>query len=71
MKKRAYRENFAHDTLSKSCKKSFVTSQGVMQPFKLHKDIETFGELEVLEFILHKTSKAPQNYLLVDSRPAN
>jgi len=63
--------DFAHDALSQSCKKSFVTTQGVIQPFKLHKEIETYGELEVLEFILHKSSKAPQNYLLVDSRPAN
>ncbi|MBN2824836.1 MAG: rhodanese-like domain-containing protein [Campylobacterales bacterium] len=63
--------NFTTHTIPQACKKSFVTTQGVIQPLKLHKDIETFAELEVLEFILKKSSKKPEQYALVDSRPAN
>jgi len=62
-------QNFASDAIPKPCKKSFVTTKGVIQPLHIHNDIETFGELEVLEFIKNKSSKAPSQYLLVDSRP--
>jgi len=63
--------SFATDTIPKPCKKSFVTTQGVIQPLHLYKDIETLAELEVLEFIQNRSSKAPQNYALVDSRPSS
>ncbi|MFP4485476.1 MAG: rhodanese-like domain-containing protein [Campylobacterales bacterium] len=42
---------FANQNISKECKKSFVTVAGKIQPMKLDKDIETIGELEVLEFM--------------------
>jgi len=63
--------DFATSIIPKPCKKSFVTTKGVIQPLSLHKDIETFAELEVLEYIKFKSSKEPQNYLLVDSRPSS
>jgi rhodanese-related sulfurtransferase len=43
--------DFAGIDIDKACKKSFVTVAGKIQPMSLDKDIETIGELEVLEFI--------------------
>jgi rhodanese-related sulfurtransferase len=63
--------SFASAQIPTPCKKSFVTTKGIIQPLHVHKDIETFAELEVLHFIQTKSSKFPHKYLLVDSRPSN
>jgi len=61
-------ENLASSKVHKKCKKTFITTKGTIQPLFLHKDIKTFAELEVLEFIENKSSKKPENFILVDSR---
>ena len=49
--------------------RSFVTYFGKIAPIKASDKIETYGELEVLEFI--EKSKTDKNLLLVDSRTEN
>jgi rhodanese-related sulfurtransferase len=48
------------------CKKTFITAAGKLSPMKMHKDIETFGELEVLEFL--EEMQDDKQMLFVDSR---
>jgi len=48
------------------CKKSFITTAGQLSAMKIHSDIETFGELEVLEFI--EEMQEDETMLFVDSR---
>jgi rhodanese-related sulfurtransferase len=63
--------NYANKIVSKDCKASFVTTVGKISPMKLHKDIETYGELEVLEFLKNMSSVKEQkskDMIFVDSR---
>lgn len=53
------------------CKKTFVTTFGKVQPMQIANGVRTVGEIEVLDFIKNKSSKEPENYILVDSRKAN
>ena len=48
------------------CKKTFITAAGKLSPMKMHDDIETFGELEVLEFL--EEMQDDKQMLFVDSR---
>jgi len=48
------------------CKSTFVTTQGHLLPMELFPDVETVGELEVLDFI--KEMQDNKDFLLVDSR---
>jgi len=57
---------YASRTVPQRCTATLVTSVGQIQPMKLHKDVETFGELEVLDFI-EKMQKNP-NMILIDTR---
>ena len=59
----------AAPTVDENCKRSFVTYFGKIAPIKASDKIETYGELEVLEFI--EKSKTDKNLLLVDSRTEN
>ena len=59
----------AASTVNENCKRSFVTYFGKIAPIKASDKIETYGELEVLEFI--EKSKTDKNLLLVDSRTEN
>ncbi|RXJ67687.1 sulfurtransferase [Halarcobacter ebronensis] len=61
-------ENLASNKISNSCKKSFVTTKGVIQPLVLIEGVTTVAELEVLDFIENKVKKEPLKYILVDSR---
>ena len=62
-----WEENYANNEIDDSCKSTFITSAGrTISPMKIHKDIETFGELEVLYFI--KKMKNDNNLLLIDTR---
>lgn len=63
--------NLASKDIDEKCKKTFVTTKGVIQPLKLKDGIRTVGELEVLDFIANKSSKNPDKYILVDSRTAS
>ena len=58
--------SYASRDVSDVCKKTFITTAGKLSPMKMHQDIETFGELEVLEF-LEDMQDDPQ-MLFVDSR---
>jgi len=60
--------NIASKNIPLQCKKTFITTKGVIQPFTLYEGIKTVGELEVLEFIQEKTMKEPNKYILVDTR---
>ncbi len=60
--------NIASKNIPLQCKKTFITTKGVIQPFTLYEGTKTVGELEVLEFIQEKTMKKPNDYILVDSR---
>ncbi len=59
----------AAPTVNENCKRSFVTYFGKISPIKASDKIETYGELEVLEFI--EKAKTDKNLLLIDSRTEN
>ena len=58
--------SYASQEISNKCKKTFVTAVGKISPIKFSKNIDTFGELEVLKFI--EDAKSNKNMLLIDSR---
>jgi len=64
-------ENLASSKINELCKKTLITTKGVIQPLILKKGITTVGELEVLDFIENKTSKNSNKYILVDSRTSD
>lgn len=59
----------AADSVSENCKRAFVTYMGKISPMKYSDKVETYGEVEVLEFI--EKSKSNKNMLLIDSRTEN
>ena len=59
--------DLAGKEVPKECQKSFVTTLGIVQPITLGKDIQTVGELEVLQF-LKLLDVNPETYAIVDSR---
>lgn len=58
--------DMAHESIPKECKRTFVTTLGIVQPIDMA-GIETAGELEVLEHIV-KGHNAPNKYVLIDAR---
>lgn len=58
--------SYASKDVPDVCKKSFITAAGKLSAMKIHEDIETLGELEVLEFM--EDMQDDSDYLLVDSR---
>lgn len=62
-----WKDKYASDKVSKTCKSTFITSAGkVIFPMKLHKDVETYGELEVMTFI--KEMQKNGSMLFIDTR---
>lgn len=61
-------ENLASSKVDSRCKKTFITTRGLIQPMNIDKKIKTVGELEVLRFIIDKYSWDKTKYILVDSR---
>ena len=59
----------AADSVNENCKRVFVTYMGKISPMKYSDKVETYGEVEVLEFI--EKSKSNKNMLLIDSRTEN
>jgi len=51
----------------RECKKTFVTSLGVIQPMRIDDEIVTVGEIEVLKF-LQLLDFEPEKYVIVDVR---
>ncbi len=58
--------SYAYKSVPKECKATFVTSAGQIQPMQLHPKVETYGELEVLDFL--KQMQGNDLLVLVDSR---
>jgi len=61
--------NYANKEVANACKKTFVTTVGKISPMKISEGIETYGELEVIDFI--KKSTTNENLKLIDARLAN
>ena len=61
--------HYANDAVPNECKAMFVTSAGQIQPMKLHPDVETYGEMEVMKFI--KNMQNHDDMLLIDTRMEN
>ena len=53
-------------TVPESCKQSYITTIGKISPMKMAKGIETFGELEVINFI--KNLATEKSKLFIDTR---
>jgi len=62
-----WQEQYASHKVSPACKSTFITSAGkTIYPMKLHKDVETFGEMEVMHFI--KEMYDDPSMLFIDTR---
>ena len=62
-----WKEKYASHTVSQACKSTFITSAGKkIFPMKLHKNVETYGELEVMSYI--KKMQTDPNMLFIDTR---
>lgn len=62
-------EHQAAESVKADCKRAFVTYMGKIAPIKYSDKVETFGEVEVLDFI--EKAKKDKNLMLVDSRTEN
>jgi len=62
-----WKAKYASSEVPEVCKSTFITSAGtVIFPMKIHKDIETYGEIEVMAFI--KKMQHESTMLLIDTR---
>ena len=62
-----WRGKYASHEVSNACKSTFITSAGkIIFPMKIHKDVETYGEMEVMAFI--KKMQEDNNMLFIDTR---
>ncbi len=61
-----WKNKYASSEVPKECKAEFVTSVGQIQPIHINDEVETYGELEVLNFI--EQTQCQPNLLLIDSR---
>jgi rhodanese-related sulfurtransferase len=66
-----YGGDIAASSVPLTCKKTFVSTVGKIQPMQIAEGIKTVGEIEVLDFLKNKFMKEPQSYVLVDSRRPN
>lgn len=64
--KNYWREGYALEGTPADCKKTYIISAGKLSPIKMHDNIETYGELEVLEFL--EEAKEDKKMLFVDAR---
>ncbi len=58
--------DFAQKDVPNECKKTFVTTVGKIAPIKIAEGIDTYGELEVIEYM--KKAQTNKDMLLVDAR---
>lgn len=62
-----WKDNYANHKVSKACKSTFITSAGKkIFPIKIHKDVQTYGEMEVMSFIKEMQNKT--SMLIIDTR---
>ncbi len=58
--------DFANANVPSECKKTFVTTVGKISPMKINNEVQTLGELEVIEFM--QKAQTDKNMLLIDAR---
>ncbi len=58
--------DYAKSSVPGKCKKTFITTIGKISPIKIADGIETYGELEVIEFM--KKKQTDKSLVLVDAR---
>ena len=58
--------NYASRDVEEHCKATYIKTAGKVSPIKMHKNIDTFGELEVLKYLKEKQNN--KNMLFVDCR---
>jgi len=58
--------DYAHESVPKACKSSYVHTTGNLLPMLLDEEIVTFGELEVLAYM--KQMQKDHSMLLIDAR---
>lgn len=58
--------SYAANNVPEVCKKTFITTIGKISPIKIADGIETYGELEVIEFM--KKKQTDKSLVLVDAR---
>lgn len=56
----------AASSVNENCKRAFVTYMGRISPIKFSSKVETYGEVETMEFI--EKAQSDKNLMLVDSR---
>jgi rhodanese-related sulfurtransferase len=62
-----WKAKYASSKVPKACKSTFITSAGkVIFPMQIHKDIETYGEVEVMAFV--KEMQHDDTMLFIDTR---
>jgi rhodanese-related sulfurtransferase len=62
-----WKGKYASQSVLKACKSTFITSAGkTIFPMQIHKDIETYGEMEVMTFI--KNMQQDESMLFIDTR---
>lgn len=62
-----WKEKYASTAIAKACKSTFITSAGKnIFPMQIHKEIDTFGEVEVLTYI--KQMQNDKTMLMIDTR---
>ena len=64
-----WKADYASEKVPETCKATFITGGGkVVFPMQMHKEIETYGEIEVLAFI--KKMQHDNTMLFIDARGA-
>ncbi len=64
--KMVWSDNYANKNISNKCKKTFLTTAGVISPIKISEKIETYGELEVIHFI--EEASNDEDMMIIDAR---
>ncbi|WP_368030856.1 rhodanese-like domain-containing protein [Arcobacter sp. s6] len=68
MSPESFNDENIEKNIAKECKRTFITTKGVIQPLYINDKIKTLAEIEVLDFIHNKSSKEPKKYALIDTR---
>jgi len=58
--------DYANESIPTPCKKTFLTTMGKLTPMKMADGLETYGELEVIEYIKQNANNS--DALLIDAR---
>ena len=58
--------DYAHTDVPADCKKTYVTTVGLISPIQIAPNVKTYGELEVINFM--KEAQTNKDMILVDAR---